>query len=929
MELVERQTQLDALVAAVDRAGQGVGSTVLVSGEAGIGKTSLLGAFAVAVGGSTRVFEGACEALLTPRTLGPFRDMARGRGGALRTGDRDAVIDALLDELGRSGAPPAVVMVDDAHWADDASLDVIRYLARRVAGLRAVLVVSYRDDEVPDDHPLRQVVGSLGGPAVLHLELPRLSDDVVRRLAVTAGVDPEPVVDAVEGNPFYLTEVLAAPGVEVPPSVRHAVLARVASLPENCRAALEQLAVVPSGAESWLVEALLPDPIVLAAAERRGVVVAEPGLVRFRHELARLAVEHAIPGSMRVELHRRVLRVRVEARAEVARRAGSVDRAGLAGCDGTVGCAGSSGCAGTADCVETPNTDDRGAQHGRPECPTRGEASRLVHHAVGAGDEPAIARYGAMAAHEAAAAGGSHRQVVEFAELALERGELLGPCDVARLHGVAASALRALNRYGEAAEHARAAVELWDEIGAAPLELGEALLVASRLCTVRSDPDGALAAALRARTVLEPLGPGRALALCYSTLGGLDAIMSRNEAAVAWAERALEVALKAGSTDVVARALCSRGLARIALGRESGFTDLEHAVEAAQRSRQGECLAMTAHNLAVAYLRFGHPDRSQRYLEIADQAAEDHKLPAFHFPNEAQWCHLLLWRGDWDEAHDRLRALLRSVASTGSSVGSSVGEADPGTNLVLPLAFLGRLLARRGDGAAQAMVERAWELAVVTGERHKIAVAGGARIEAAWLRGDADAVRTVAAELRAVAAMPGQEFLRAEVLRHLCRAGVEVEPFTGCPPAMAAGMTGDWAAAAKLWAEAGNPYEEALELTESPEPGTVARGLQLLDDLGAVPAAALTRRRLRAEGMRGIPRGPSAATRANPGHLTARQTEVLALLVDGCTNAEIAARLYLSQRTVDNHVAALLDRLGVSSRRCAVDRAVDLGLLRN
>jgi len=174
MRLLERHAELRALLAAVERARQGSGSVVLACGEAGIGKTSLLAEFGARLAGTARVFSGTCEALLTPRTLGPFRDMARDRGGALRglgADDRDAFIDAMLDEMAIPSRP-AVVIVDDAHWADGASLDVIRYLARRVERLPAVLVVSYRDDEVAEDHPLRRVVGAVAGPAVLHLELP-------------------------------------------------------------------------------------------------------------------------------------------------------------------------------------------------------------------------------------------------------------------------------------------------------------------------------------------------------------------------------------------------------------------------------------------------------------------------------------------------------------------------------------------------------------------------------------------------------------------------------------------------------------------------------------------------------------------------------------------------------------------------------------
>ncbi|HWC43734.1 MAG TPA: AAA family ATPase [Actinomycetota bacterium] len=843
MQLLERDAQLAELHAALERAQRGHGTAVLVSGEAGIGKTWLLQAFAAQVAGSARVLLGTCEDLLTPRTLGPFRDMARDAGGALEQlrGDRDPYIDALLREMSFSQRP-AVVIVEDVHWADDASLDIVRYLARRIERLPAVLVVSYRDEDLPGDHPFRRLVGALTGPAIVHLELEGLSDAAVAQLAAGAGVDPGPVVAAVRGNPFFLSEVLAAPGAAVPPSVRHAVLARLASLPASCQSALEQLAVIPAEAERWLVTAVLDDAAALAPAEQRGMVIAEGDRLRFRHELARRVVEAWLPSSRRIVCHRRVLEALVTAGAE---------------------------------------------------------PSRLVHHAVGAGDVPAVARHAAAAAGDAAQAG-SHREAAAFARLALEHRPRLGPLQVARLHGIAAWALYALNRFGEAADHADRAVEIWEASGSVPLELGRALLVSSRMSTVVADPAAARAKALRALEVLEPLGPSHALALCYSTLGSQDTVQARFEEAVSWSERAVRMAQDVGSADVLARSLCYRGFAMAALGEESGIADLKRAVEIADGLDHGDYLTVAAHNLAVALIRASRALEAKRYLDIGERAARKHALDHAQFHIEGQQCHVLMLRGEWDEAVRRLRSLLRRAK-------------DPGANLAPPLAFLGRILARRGDQEANPLIVRAWNLAAATTEDQKMAVAAGARIEWVWLHGDAAAVRELGAELLEVAVRARHALLRGEVLRYLRRAGAPTEPFPGCPPALAAGITGDWATAAAMWAEAGNPYEQALELTEAPEETVVLEGLRILDHLGAAATAGLVRRGLRRRGLR-VPKGPRATTRANPGQLTDRQLDVLALLAEGRTNTEIAARLYLSRRTVDNHVAAVLARLGVSSR---------------
>jgi DNA-binding CsgD family transcriptional regulator/tetratricopeptide (TPR) repeat protein len=859
MKLLERHAQLRDLHSALERAGQGRGTTVLVAGEAGIGKTWLLRAFTAQAAATARVLLGSCEDLLAPRTLGPFRDMARDAGGALTTlagQDRDAFIDALLDEMSFRQRP-AVVIVEDAHWADDASLDIIRYLGRRVERLPAMLVISYRDQELTEEHPLRHIIGALAGPAVLRMELEGLSDAAVAQLAAAVGLEPGPVVAAVGGNPFYLTEILAAPGATIPPSVRHAVMARFSPLPPSCRSAMEQLAVIPAEAEAWLAAALLDDPAVLEPAERRGMLLSSQARVRFRHELARRVVELSLPRSRRVDYHRRVLAALVAAGSE---------------------------------------------------------PSRLVHHAVAARDADAVARYAVAAASEAARAE-AHREAAAFARLALEQGPLLDQLEVARLHGVAALALYAVNRFGEAAEHADRAVQLWDASGSTALELGQALLISARISTLLADPTAARAKALRARDILEPLGPSHALALCYSTLGAQDALQARFEAAAPWLERALELAGRTDSMDVVTHALGYRGLARVSLGDEGGLADLRRAVETADRLGHGDYLTVAAHNLAIVLIRSGRVLEAEPYLDLGERAAREHGLDHALFRIRAQQAYVLLLRGAWDQAERRLRRLLEQAD-------------DPGANLVNPLAFLGRILVRRGDPEAATLIERAWALAAATGEDQKMAIAGGSRIELAWLQGDEAAVRAIGAELLAVATRARHARLRGEVLRYLRRAGESVEPFPGCLPAFAAGISGDWATAARLWEQTGQPYEQALELTEATDPAVALGGLSILDRLGAVATAGVVRRRLRQGGVRRVPRGPRASTRANPGRLTDRQLEVLALLAEGHTNAEIATRLYVSRRTVDNHVAAVLTRLGVGSRNDAVTVAAGLGLLR-
>jgi DNA-binding CsgD family transcriptional regulator/tetratricopeptide (TPR) repeat protein len=850
VELVERSEQLRIMRGVFDSARRGAGCTVLISGEAGIGKTSLLRAFVDDLDRRARILWGACDDLSTPRMLGPFRDMASQPGHDLGDPglDRDRFIDALMAYL-RRPASPAVIVVEDVHWADNASLDVIRYLARRVDGLPAVLALSYRDDELAPTHPLRRIFGSLNHSAVRRVPLRGLSAESVGRLAAEAGLEPARVVSLVGGNPFYLAEVIASAGSWVPASVEDAVLTRVNRLSLAARELLQVLSVIPGGAGADLTEKL-GEPLgqQLQDARRAGVLDESGGHVRFRHELARRAVEASLPHAQRIDCNRRVLEALLAMGAD---------------------------------------------------------ASLIVHHAAAAGDDAAVAGYAPSAA-AAALAAKSYREAATLAALALERRpNTADPEATARLHGCAARALFAINRLSEAAGHADQAVTIWDRMGARPVELADALLISAALSTSVGKPSAAAAKAERALGVLEPLEPGPELALCYSTLGSQHCVRGEFASSIIWCDRAIEVADSLNLPEIRARALSYRGLARLSTGDDGGFGDMRDGVVLAQQVDHGDYLSTAAHNLGVALIRTERHVEAKVYLDIAERAAREHGLTRAAFFIEGKQCQILMLRGEWEPAERRLRALLAA-------------EGDPGANAAPPLSFLGRILARRGEDQADEVIERAWSLASATGEQQKMASAGGARIEAAWLRGDDEAVRRLGRELVELAIGIGHPYLHAEALRYLRRVGTDVTAFPGCPPAFAAGLAGEWSRAAQLWTQADNPYEMALELLEAPQPTAAFEGLRTLDRLGASAAAARARRWLHERGVTGIPRGARRRTLANPGALTDRQLDVLRQAAEGLTNAQIAARLVVSKRTVDNHMAAILLRLGVSSRQQAV-----------
>src|SRR5205085_4739365 len=243
MELLEREQFLDELEAILGDVAAGNGRLVLVSGEAGIGKTSLVERFAETHQAQARVLWGACDALFTPRPLGPLYDIARQTQGNLlalleEEAQRASIFSAALDEMKR-GRAPSIAVIEDAHWADEATLDLLKFLGRRINRINVMLVVTYRDDEVGADHPLRLVLGDLPHRSVARLRLPPLSEDAVKRLAERAGRRTEELYEVTGGNPFFVTEALESKASGVPVTVRDAVLSRASRLSPAARAVLE------------------------------------------------------------------------------------------------------------------------------------------------------------------------------------------------------------------------------------------------------------------------------------------------------------------------------------------------------------------------------------------------------------------------------------------------------------------------------------------------------------------------------------------------------------------------------------------------------------------------------------------------------------------------------------------------------------------
>ena len=304
MALLERDVPLTALAGYAAEAGRGEGRIVLVAGEAGVGKSVLLEQFAAGLA-EARWYWGACDGLFTPRPLGAFLDIAGQLGGRLARLDqaqapRDELFSALLDELGKPGGL-RVMVLEDIHWADEATLDLLRFLARRIRDIPILIVATYREDELGVSYPLRVALGEFAVQrCTRRIELGPLSPGAVEIMAAGSGLDAADLFSVTGGNPFYVAEVMQTGLDRVPQSARDAVMARTARLGPPARGVLNVASLIGGTVEPWLLErAADASPGTVDELADAGLLIPEGTALRFRHEIARRAVEEAVPGHRR------------------------------------------------------------------------------------------------------------------------------------------------------------------------------------------------------------------------------------------------------------------------------------------------------------------------------------------------------------------------------------------------------------------------------------------------------------------------------------------------------------------------------------------------------------------------------------------------------------------------------------------------------
>ena len=853
--LLEREKTLEKMRAALSQARQGIGRTLLLSGEAGIGKTTLVDHFVQEQEvGSCRVLWGACESLFTPRTLGPLVDFATQLDPsvlrAIGTADNAAAIFAAFFADLSASPKPSLILFEDVHWADHATLDLIKFLGRRISRLSALLVMTYREDELPPGHPLLAVLGELPCSQVERLPLAPLSRQAVHQLALGSGRVLAGLFEKTNGNPFYVTEILASAGQDqdVPRNVQDAVLARLRRLSAASVLLCERVSVTPGQVELALLKQGSNDKgldidAAIDECVQAGVLQIHGDTLRFRHELARLAVHEVLLPQRRRNLHAEALQA-------------------LLGYPGAT-------------------------------------KARVVYHAVQAGNLDKVLQFAPLAGANAARLG-AHREAAAHYGLALSHAQhapLQVQAELNEKWSYEAGIALAIN--DEVLAACQRAIDLWRQLGNKERE-GLNLRWLSRFHWYRGGKTQAEAFAEQAIDVLESIDPTAELAMAYSVRSQMYMLTSNYEPALLWGQRALQLAIEKDATEARIHSLNNLGSALLMSGQVGGEALLEESLERALAGGFHEQAARAYTNLSSSMILQCRFAQAERFCREGLHFDREHDLDSWTYYLMGLYAQLAAERGQFAQAQELAMEALTVPAQT------AVMRWPPSV-------ALGIARSRCGEADALALLEECLATALAVGEAQFILPTCRALAEGYWLRGQTDKARGIVTQGLTHAGKADDPWLTGQLVVWGNRLGLSLQAGSPVAAIYQLEIDGHLLEASCQWAALGAPFEQAVCLMRCGG-AHLQKAADLFAQQGAHLALDLTRAQARTQGVRGIKRGPYAAARDNGSGLTARELQIYKLVASGMSNVDISKRLNRSVRTIEHHASQVLAKLGVKSR---------------
>jgi len=865
MELIERAGFLATLQSRLRDIADGEGHCILLSGESGIGKTSLIRAFCREKGKVASFYQGSCDALFTPRPLAPLYDIIwqiHGDGWENTGGreDRAALFNRFFHEIASRSAP-AVIIFEDIHWADEATLDFIKFLARRITRLHCPFVLTYRDDEIHSLHPLQNVLGHLPPDSFTRMHLTPLSRPAVEKLAQEKGYSGEDVYSISGGNPFYVNEILASYSPGVPENIKDSILSVYHQLDEKTRRVWDQLSVLPTGFEVKYLEMVEPMyASALAKCLEAKILFEREGLIFFKHELYRRTIETSLSPFVRIALNKRILEMFRESFEE---------------------------------------------HH---------EIERIVHHAKNANEYELVVHYAPLAA-AAAAEVGAHIEASKLYFTAIEYYQGKDKDVLVRLYVSYAYECYLTNRIKEAIIYQGKALAIWkekQEVG----KIGDSMWFLSRLWWFDGNRKQAESYGQQAIEVLAAQPSSRAKAMAYSNMSQLKMLSDQIVECIHWGENAIVIANELGDDEILSHALNNVGSVqmRIPAYRQRGIQLLQRSLELALKHGYHELAAQAYTSLSNGGIKIKDYAFATGILAQGIQFCEERELDSWRTYMLSGKARLMLDTGRWKEACSISIALLKNK------------DQAPIVRMGA-LVVIGTIKMRKGEEDALPLLLQAKAMAFEAMELQRILPALVALLEYEWLTGRELLGKEVIECAIGLIGQTASLYENSEFDFWLLRTRKQVVPLRETYEGYRVDTADGAVRASALWERLGCPYEQALALFESGEEDK-KKALAIVHQLGGEAVYEKMKQEMRTSGIKSIPRGFRKTTLANPALLTDRELGVLELLKEGLQNKEIGARLFISAKTVDHHISSVLFKLDVNSRAKAVQEAFRLGIIK-